>query len=87
MVTTRLIAPGDAEAVALLVSDNRDFLAPYEPLRDDAYFTVEGQRSDIDAALRAYQQGTGLHHVIIDEACAVIVRITLNVIFRGALQS
>ena len=87
MVTTRLIDVGDAERLALLLRENRDFLAPYEPLREDAWFTAEGQRAVVDADLRAHEQGTGLPHVVLDDTGAVVGRATLNGIVRGAFQS
>jgi len=87
MVITRLIDPQDAEVLARLLTENRDFLAPYEPLHEESYFTPKGQRADIDAALKGHQQGAGLPQVILDETGAVIGRITLSGIVRGALQS
>ena len=87
MVTTRLITLDDAAALARLLVQDRDFLAPYEPLRPQTYATPEGQRSDITTALRAHGQGTNLPHVIVDDDGRVIGRITLNGIVRGALQS
>lgn len=87
MVTTRLIDPRDAEVLARLLTENRGFLAPYEPLREESYFTPDGQRADIDAALNTHQQAANLPHVILDDTGAVIGRITLSGIVRGALQS
>ena len=50
---TRLVTPDDAPALANLLSDNRAFLAPFEPVRDTVYYTVDGQRGVIRAALHA----------------------------------
>jgi ribosomal-protein-alanine N-acetyltransferase len=87
VVTTRLIDPADAEALARLLVVDRDFLAPCEPLRGDAYSTPDGQRADIEAALRAHHRGTALPHVVLGEDGDVIGRTTLSGIVRGALQS
>lgn len=87
MTTCRLISLADAPALAALVSLNREFLAPWEPLRDDDYFTEAGQRADIELALERHQQGNALPSVILDEHGAVVGRITLNGIVRGAFQS
>jgi [ribosomal protein S5]-alanine N-acetyltransferase len=70
-----------------LVRANRAFLAPWEPTRKDAFFTVEGQRSVVRAGLEHRDDGTVLPHVILDEAANVVGRITLNEIVRGPLQS
>ncbi|WP_369051831.1 GNAT family N-acetyltransferase [Kineococcus terrestris] len=87
MVTTRLVETGDAEVLARLVVDNRDFLAPYEPLREEPWFTAAGQRAAVEAALDEHARGTCLPHVVLDDDGAVIGRATLSGIVRGALQS
>ena len=43
MNVTRLITLDDAAALASLLRVNREFLAPWEPVRPEEYFTVEGQ--------------------------------------------
>ncbi|MEE6260832.1 GNAT family N-acetyltransferase [Plantactinospora sonchi] len=87
MNVTRPATLDDAPALAELFQLNRDFLAPWEPIRPDGWFTVAGQRADLAAALDRRDQGTGLVHVILDDAGRVVGRIALNSIIRGALQS
>jgi ribosomal-protein-alanine N-acetyltransferase len=87
MSATRLVTMADAGALAELYSANRDFLAPWEPVRNDDFYTVEGQRSVIEGALARHEQGTALPHVILDGAGRLAGRITLNNIVRGAFQS
>jgi ribosomal-protein-alanine N-acetyltransferase len=87
MHPTRLITLDDAPILAALVSLNREFLAPWEPTRGDAYFTVDGQRSVIQAALERRAEGVTLPHVILDDDGDVVGRVTLNEIVRGPLQS
>ena len=87
MSVTRLVTPGDAPALAELVRVNRDFLAPWEPVRSEDYFTVGGQRAIIGDALARYKQGSALPHVILDRTGRVVGRITLNGIVRGPFQS
>jgi ribosomal-protein-alanine N-acetyltransferase len=77
----------DAPVLADLVRSNQEFLAPWEPLRGEDYFTEAGQRADIERALERHSQGTVLPSVILDAAGAVVGRITLNGIARGAFQS
>lgn len=50
-VTVRRVRLGDAPALATLYAANRDYLAPFEPLRPDRFFTVEGQTEQVAAAL------------------------------------
>jgi ribosomal-protein-alanine N-acetyltransferase len=84
---TRLITPDDAPALAKLVQANRDFLAPWDPVRGDGYFTEAGQLADIQGSLSQYRQGVKLPHVILGESGALAGRINLNNIVRGAFQS
>lgn len=87
MPTCRLITPDDAPALAELVSANRDFLAPWEPVRGEEYFTEAGQRVSIGASLAEHERGRGLPCVILDSDRTVVGRINLNTIVRGASQS
>jgi [ribosomal protein S5]-alanine N-acetyltransferase len=87
VTTRRLITLADAAVLADLLRANREFLAPWEPLRGEAYFTEAGQRADIERLLEQHNQGNALPSVILDHTGAVVGRITLNGIVRGALQS
>jgi ribosomal-protein-alanine N-acetyltransferase len=85
-ITTRLVTLDDVPALAELVRTNREFLAPWEPTRDEAYYTDEAQGLLIADALVRHGQGTTLPHVIVDSG-HVVGRITLNGIVRGPFQS
>ena len=87
MTTTRLLEPGDAPVLADLVTRNREFLAPWEPVRPEAYFTLDGQAEVIADSLERYAEGTQVPRVILDESEAVVGRINLNNVVRGAFQS
>src|SRR5690606_38275537 len=67
--------------------DNRAFLAPWEPLRDDDFSTAEGQRDAIARALDAHAAGAGVPLVILDAEGGIAGRLDINGITRGALQS
>lgn len=84
---TRLVTRDDAGALEILVSSNRDFLAPWDPVRPESFFTVDGQLASIQETLAQHSRGTALPHVIIDESGDVVGRITLHGISRGAFQS
>ncbi len=87
MRVTRLVMQDDAPALAELLRTNREFLAPWEPIRGEEYFTTAGQGVAIADALARYEQGTALPHVITSESGKVVGRITLNGIVRGPLLS
>jgi ribosomal-protein-alanine N-acetyltransferase len=87
VTVTRLVADGDAAALAELSSASREFLAPWEPVRDEAYYTIDGQREVVAKLLSQHAEGTHLPHVILDADGAVAGRITLNGIVRGPFLS
>jgi ribosomal-protein-alanine N-acetyltransferase len=87
MTATRLISVDDAPAITELLDKNREFLAPWEPTREERYSTVEAQLELIEAALDRAARALSLPHVILDEDGAVQGRITLNNIVRGPFQS
>jgi ribosomal-protein-alanine N-acetyltransferase len=85
-VTTRLITHDDVPALVDLMRANREFLAPWEPLRTDEFFTTDYQRTAVTHALDQHEKGTMLPHVILAKG-EIVGRITLNTIVRGPLQS
>ena len=87
MSVTRLIALDDAPALTKLLQANRDFLAPWDPVRGGEYFTEAGQLAEIRGSLSQYRQGVKLPHVILGESGTLAGRINLNNIVRGAFQS
>jgi len=86
MAVTRVASVDDAAALAATLQENRAFLAPWEPLRDDSYFTVEGQRAVLERALEAYARESAVPLVILGDG-QVVGRLTINGITRGAFQS
>ena len=57
---TRLMTLEDAPALAALQRANLEVLAPYEPARPDDYYSEDGQRAVVRAALSQHQQGATL---------------------------
>jgi [ribosomal protein S5]-alanine N-acetyltransferase len=87
MTACRLIALEDAPVLAELVRANRDFLAPWEPARGAEYFTDAGQRAAVAVALAEHERGRGLPCVMLDGDGAVVGRVNISNIVRGAAQS
>lgn len=85
MAVTRLASADDAEELAAVVAANRAFLAPWEPSHDEAFFTAAGQREQLERALDAYARKAMVPLMIVDSG-AVVGRLNLNGITRGALQ-
>jgi ribosomal-protein-alanine N-acetyltransferase len=86
MTVTRPIALDDAEALASLFTENREFLTPWFPSWEDWMFTVEGQRRAVAKYLERQGAGTQEPRVILDDGC-VVGRINLTDIVRGAFMS
>jgi ribosomal-protein-alanine N-acetyltransferase len=85
-VETRLIATGDAEALAELYVVNRAFLEPWEPVRPEAFFTAAGQHSSIAQMLTGHSGGQIMPHVIVADD-EIIGRATLSNILPGNFRS
>jgi ribosomal-protein-alanine N-acetyltransferase len=87
MPVTRLALIEDAQALTDQLTANREFLAPWQPTREESYFSVDTQQALLAEALDAYAQGTALPLVITAEDGQPIGRLTLSGITRGAFQS
>ncbi|SKB07583.1 GNAT family N-acetyltransferase [Aeromicrobium choanae] len=83
----RLVTPDDADELAEVWSRNRAFLAPWEPWRDDAFFTPGSQRSGIERDLAEHAAGRMVPFVICGPDGDMAGRLTLSGVTRGALQS
>lgn len=86
VAVTRLITADDAPVLSELQQANREFLAPWSPMRTPAHYTVEGQRRAIAEALAQHAKGTALPHVILCEG-EVVGRVTLSDIVGGVFSS
>ena len=82
----RPIAAGDADELAAVLTRNRAFLDPWEPVRDDRYFTPEGQRERIEAALLTRERDLGYAFVITGAAGSIQGALNINNVVRGAGQ-
>ncbi|MFC3491532.1 GNAT family N-acetyltransferase [Glycomyces rhizosphaerae] len=82
MITIRTVELDDAEAIAAHRRDGREYLAPWEPAKDEASYSVAGVREAIEAALGRVESGTALAYVIELDG-DVVGQIFLNSIVRG----
>jgi len=77
----------DAGPLADLLAANREFLEPWEPVRPDSFFTESGQTEALRAALAEHELGLGCPLVVLDDDGAIVGRINVSGIVRGAFQS
>lgn len=87
MAVTRLISVEDAAAFGRLLMVNRDYLAPWSPVMNEAQFTEEGQAEVLVRDLARHKEGSMLPLAILDAGGTVCGRINLTNIVRGAFQS
>jgi [ribosomal protein S5]-alanine N-acetyltransferase len=84
---TRPLVADDAAALADLQIANRAFLAPWDAVRPDAFYTRTGQEVEVQRTLDRQSAGTLVAHVVLDDAGRVVGLVRLNGIVRGAFQS
>ena len=85
-VELRQVTADDAEVLLKLYRTNRTFLAPWEPKRDDSFFTEDHQRRHLAQAGVDRRSGRALPCVILVDD-RVVGRININDIVRGAFDS
>ncbi|MEU8236647.1 GNAT family protein [Actinoplanes missouriensis] len=76
----RPVTPDDAGALAALLTANRAYLAPWDPIREDSFYTEAGQREIISRAGNS-------HLYVIVEDDAIVGRVNLNNVVRGPFLS
>ena len=86
VVGIRVVAEDDAEVLADVLTRNRNFLAPWDPVRDEAYYTAAGQRDLLARSLRRLAAGAEWPGVILVDGAAA-GRVNLNNVVRGAFCS
>jgi ribosomal-protein-alanine N-acetyltransferase len=87
-IFVKILESSDAEALLRLELRNRDFFQTYTPLRDDDFYTLEGQLDRI----RKYSEMKNLDQlyafgIYLMETGELIGKITLSEVVRGHLQS
>jgi ribosomal-protein-alanine N-acetyltransferase len=78
----------DAEAMLELRLRNREFMAPYEPVREEAFYTLEAQEKMLRQALAEQEMGlTYPMGIFLRETDELIGRVNLSCVVRGAWQN
>jgi ribosomal-protein-alanine N-acetyltransferase len=86
----RTLAGTDAEAIAAFHRRNREHLAPWEPLRDESFFTADHWHAEIPRLLESTRAGTLVPFLLLPPADThgpVLGRCTLSNVVRGAFQA
>jgi ribosomal-protein-alanine N-acetyltransferase len=86
MVQIRPLELRDAARLLELRFRNRAFLEPWEPLRDERFYTLEAHKEGVAAALRDLAEGRALPFVVVHEG-DVVGAVNLSVIVRGVFEN
>jgi len=82
----RELAAADAPALADAYRRNRDHLEPWEPTRDESFFTDHGQEAAVAGQLGAVRSGLVVAWLVTRDS-QVVARVNLNNIVMGVLRS
>ena len=80
---TRVLEEDDVGELVRVLRENRAFLEPWDPIREDDYYSAAGQLD----FLRTARAGTTTVPMVIVVDGRIGGRITLNNVVRGAFQS
>ncbi|HEY3765335.1 MAG TPA: GNAT family protein [Gaiellales bacterium] len=85
-VTLRHLTGADAALLTRLYQQERAFMAPYDPPRPDSYFTIDGQRLELDL-LERERSGDRLYRFLIEADGDPAGLISVSRITRGPFQN
>jgi [ribosomal protein S5]-alanine N-acetyltransferase len=79
----------DCEEQLGLRRANRDHTGPWDPARDESFYTAAGQRLELELDQRAWAAGTAFAFAVlaIDEGDRIIGRVALANVVRGPWQN
>src|SRR5262245_8186151 len=82
----RTLREADAPALASAYARNRTHLEPWDPRRDESFYTEKGQRVAVHQQLSAVRMGLMVAWLVLKDG-ELVGRVNLNNIVRGALHS
>ena len=85
-ILLRPVRKSDAVPLAAAFQANRSHLAPWEPVRPESFYSVEGQREVIGRRLAELHAGTAVPLVLAGDA-GIVGLLNLSSIVRGAFQN
>jgi ribosomal-protein-alanine N-acetyltransferase len=85
----RPTAPEDARAQLALRLSNREHTGPWDPVRDESFYTEAGQRLELDLDQRSWAAGSAYAFAVLDVGARdrLIGRVALSNIVRGPWQN
>ncbi|WP_097913925.1 MULTISPECIES: GNAT family N-acetyltransferase [Streptomyces] len=86
-VAFRPVALTDAPSFAAALTRNRAYMRPWEPVRPDAFYTVEGQAARLTALLADRDAGRAMPWALADDDGRVVGAFTLSGVERGPYRN
>jgi ribosomal-protein-alanine N-acetyltransferase len=85
----RPTAPDDAAAQLALRLTNREHTGPWDPARDESFYTEAGQRLELDLDQRSWAAGSAYAFAVLDTQLGdrLIGRVALSNVVRGPWQN
>jgi len=85
----RPFARGDVDALLEVRLRNREFMEPWEPIRDESFYSRSAQAREITLDTEAWVHGTGYAFAILDadDEDRLIGRVALSNVVRGVWQN
>jgi [ribosomal protein S5]-alanine N-acetyltransferase len=79
----------DADEQLELRVANREHTGPWDPRRDDSFYTIAGQRLELELDARAWSAGTAYAFAVLamDEGDRLVGRVALANVVRGPWQN
>jgi [ribosomal protein S5]-alanine N-acetyltransferase len=85
-VELRPVQPSDASTLARLYSEQREFLAPFDPARPDGFYTEAGQRAELEQSV-AHREADLRHRFLILLEAEPVGALSVSNVVRGPFQS
>lgn len=85
-IVLKNLTPGDAEKLLEYYKKNKNHLAPFEPDRDNSFYTLEVQQNLLNESYRQFLNGTNIELGIFKED-RLIGKMKLSSIVYGSLKS
>lgn len=84
----RPLAITDTNDILRIITTNRAFLQPFDPIREESFFTYEFQRKHIEETIDNFKTDQGYAFAIcLSDTDTLIGRITLSAVSRGPFQN
>lgn len=84
----RLIGDQDADKLANYYRENREFLKPWEPLRDESYCHLHGWRARLSMINALHKQGSAFYFALFDNHEQQLVGVAnFTAVVRGAFYA